>query len=439
MPSRITAWGQSALGLGERHARLEPEAARLVRARRDHAVADDDGLCRAAAGRVSCSTDAKNASMSRWSTSPIEHHRRQPPRQLVRVQAEFVTRRPSRPSTRSSRKRLLADVRFFPARVDARDLQALRAAAEHDRSRLARPRRSPHYAHANRFVHFPGNAHDPDLRAEVRMRCAQAGRQRHSTAQMCSGLPHFSQASKAMAAVGLPRAASALPGGPHGPRFRPGLARALALLGSTLPLSSVGPVGVGRPRNRPAKRVRRGLLPAVGPRRRIPDLGLVRHRPRSRSARWHKTPRVRAARTPAARFPIHFLFRTSARPAADRQARPCIGDRPRAAARRRHLRRSRPVSASPFANENLRGRLRQVGFLSRHVVSARRRSSPTRSRSASRFISSARPIEAPRELHLRLPHRAAVKSRRGSRPRTMASSHSRSAYRLRADPPRHAS
>src|SRR5207247_106060 len=56
-------------------------------------------------GSRACSTDAKNASMSRWSTgsadgadatgtgtgaSAIEHHRRDAPRELVGVQAQLV-------------------------------------------------------------------------------------------------------------------------------------------------------------------------------------------------------------------------------------------------------------------------------------------------------------------------------------------------------------
>src|SRR5688572_33081283 len=118
-------------------------------------------------GSRACSTEAKNASMSTWTTgrapgdagrrSAIEHHRGEPPGQLVRVEAQLVD------VARGDRagkviEGLLADA-VLPARVHAGDAMLLRSALEDDRRR---PAAREIRAHADRLVEtFDTQGADP--------------------------------------------------------------------------------------------------------------------------------------------------------------------------------------------------------------------------------------------------------------------------------------
>src|SRR6185503_8835441 len=86
-------------------------------------------------GSRACSTDAKNASMSRWSTrSAIEHHRRQAPRQFVRIKAQFE--HVARVDRTGEVVERLAAHAILPARVDPRDAMTLGAPTKDDRGGL---------------------------------------------------------------------------------------------------------------------------------------------------------------------------------------------------------------------------------------------------------------------------------------------------------------
>src|SRR5262249_50835914 len=108
-------------------------------------------------GSRACSTEAKNASMSRCTTegespargarSAIEHHRRDAPRELVCVEAQLVD--VARLDRAGEVVQGLETDAVLPARVDAHDAVALGAAPEHDRRGLAPREVRPH---ADRLV-----------------------------------------------------------------------------------------------------------------------------------------------------------------------------------------------------------------------------------------------------------------------------------------------